>query len=290
VEFAAEGALAARLRRLAELTFAELRERTAAWGLEVLPGHGRSSLAGADRSQNTIVSNGLALAFLQLAADEAGAAAGPTAPLPAEVAGSAVLDPVAAGVAAVRGARAWLAVHRAATHETDARYDGGLLSAQVLAGGRWVSVVGERPNTYEGPSAPSAGPLLVRGTSALRPEGRLQAARGTVTLDGAWRGPGGPVAATWRFTARPDGVALRSPCPRGYRLRLVEWVPGDASVSRDAHGLTLPDRTLRFSTPIQARELVGQRASAGFERLVGVELETRCHGHAITIAWRATGS
>ena len=67
-------------------------------------------------SADTIVYNGLALTFLQLAIGEADAAAGSTAPLPAEVPGARMLDPNAAGVAAIRSGRVWLAVHRAATH------------------------------------------------------------------------------------------------------------------------------------------------------------------------------
>ena len=115
-EFATEPALAKRLRRLAELTFAELGARATTFGLAVLSGPPRATLAGADRSQDTIACNGLALSFLALAAAEAAAAAGPTAPLPSETPGATVVDPVAAGVAAVRGDRTWLAVHRTATH------------------------------------------------------------------------------------------------------------------------------------------------------------------------------
>ena len=81
-EFARETALAARLRRLAELTFAELLTRVGPAGLAVGRGAARSTLVGLDRSQDTIVCNGLALTFLHLASAEAGAADGPDRPAP----------------------------------------------------------------------------------------------------------------------------------------------------------------------------------------------------------------
>jgi hypothetical protein len=283
-EFAAEPALADRLRRLAQLAFAELGAREADHGLAVVPGLPRVTLAGADKSQNAIVCNGLTLAFLHLAAGVA--APGRVAPIPAELAGSVVVDPTAAGVAAVRGSKAWFAVHREATHPRDARYDVGLLSAQVLVDGAWRSVVGQRPNTDGASRLPTAGPVLVRGGRALLPAGRVSARPGSIVLSGAWRGGGEPVGATWRYSATSDGVVLRTPCQSGARLRMLEWTP--AEPRRGRFGVALPGRSVRFSSPVRAWRIAGAFASAAHERLTGVALETRCDGRPVTIAWRAS--
>lgn len=279
--FADDAALAARLRRLAHLAVAELGAREGKLGFAVVGGPPRASLAGADKSQNTVVCNGLTLAFLHLAVSEA--APGPMEPLPSEVPGSTAVDPTAAGVAAVRGAHTWFAVHRAATHPRDARYDVGLLMAQMLVGDTWRQVVGQRPNTDKGTRLPTSGPVLLRGGRALLPAGRLTARAGSIVLSGAWSGGGDRVSATWRYTATRRGVTLRTPCPAGARLRMIEWAP---EARPHARGLVLPGRVLDFSAPVRARRLAGRFASASHERLIGMRLETRCRGRAVTIAWR----
>ena len=196
-EFAAELDLAPRLRRLAQLSFAELQAREGSAGFAVLPGPPRATLAGADKSQNTIVCNGLTLAFLHLAAREA--VPGPTTPLPAELPGSAVVDPTAAGVAAVRGPNTWFAVHRAATHRRDARYDVGLLAAHVLVDGTWRSVVGQRPE-YRQRDAPAD-----RGTSADAP--RTDADAVGPVVGARWHDRAVRCLARWR-SSRTRDVAL----------------------------------------------------------------------------------
>ena len=175
-EFGADDpALAARLRRLADLAFAELGARLGPTGLALGPGP-RRTLAGLDHSADTIVYNGLALTFLQLAIDEADTAAGPTAPLPAEVPGTRMLDPNAAGVAAIRSGRVWFAVHRAATHPRDARYDAGLVSAMIRDREGWRPLLVQRPNTHGASQPPSSGPVLMMGGRTLVPSGVLAAA------------------------------------------------------------------------------------------------------------------
>jgi hypothetical protein len=275
-EFAADDpALAARLRRLADLAFAELRARLGPAGLALGPGP-RRTLAGLDHSADTIVYNGLALTFLQLAIGEADAAAGLTAPLPAEVPGARVLDPNAAGVAAIRSGRVWFAVHRAVTHPRDARYDAGLVAAMMRERGGWRPLLIQRPNTHGAPKFPSSGPLLVVGGRTLVPSGVLDASGRAITLTGAWRGGGLTVRARWRFDATRDGVRLRTPCPRGARLGLVEWVPGDRP-----HAVGV-----RFDAVARMRAMRGAWASAAFERLRAVRIESRCTGRPVTITWR----
>ena len=275
-EFGADDpALAARLRRLAELAFAELRSRLGPAGLALGPGP-RRTLAGLDHSADTIVYNGLALTFLQLAIGEADAAAGSTAPLPAEVPGARMLDPNAAGVAAIRSGRVWFAVHRAATHPRDARYDAGLVAAMIRDRGRWRPLLVQRPNTHGAPKSPSSGPLLVIGARTLVPSGVLDVSAGAITLTGAWRGGGLTVRARWRFDATPDGVRLRTPCPRGARLVLVEWVPADRPQAV----------AVRFDVAARMRSVRGAWASAAFERLRALRLESRCTGRPVTVKWR----
>ena len=80
-EFASEPALASRLRRLAELSFAELLARQGPTGFAVVPGPPRATLAGADKSQNTVVCNGLTLVFLHLAARRGGRRTDRSAPV-----------------------------------------------------------------------------------------------------------------------------------------------------------------------------------------------------------------
>ncbi len=276
-EFADEPALAGRLRRLAELTTAELRTRSGTAGLAALPGV-RETLAGADDSQNTIVSNGLTLAFLHLAAAEE--RPGPSLPLPAETPGSTALDPTAAGVATVRAPKVWFAVHRAATNPGDARYDAGLLEADVLVDDGWVPVVGQRPNTEASGQAPAAGPVLVRRGRTFAPKGALRVAPGRIVLDGTW----GSVPMRLTYAATQSGVRLTTRCPRGARLRLLEWSPADVE-EPTPRGLELPDRTVRFSRPVRASRLPQHHASATFEHVAGTVLDTRCDGHPLAINW-----
>jgi hypothetical protein len=309
--FAGDKRLAPRLRRLAELTLHVLQTRLGETGLAVLPGPPRATLAGGDHTQDTIACNGLALAFVALAATETAAAAGPTLPLPAANAaaagptapppaaaagptvplpaetGAAVIDPTAAGVAAMRRGDTWFAVHRAATHPRDARYDAGLLAARVHLGGRWVSVVGERPNTDAAARMPHAGPLLVRGGRVSVPAGRLRVTRQEIALHGAWGGGRAVVPAVWHYRAVGRGVALTSPCPRGAAFRLVEWAGADERVDALPDGIALPGRTLRFSRPVTVTAPPQPRASAAFERVRGLRIDARCDGRRLRVAWRA---
>lgn len=281
-----EPALAARLRRLADVALAELERRRGEVGLALGPGP-RRTLAGMDKSTDTIAANGLALIWLQLAAAEAEAAAGPSAPIPAHIPGAVALDPIAAGVATVRAGRIWLAVHQAATHPRDARYDVGLLAALVRDGAHWRPVVGQRPNTHAARRAPSSGPLLVTAGRILAPSGRLVVRRGAVTLRGAWRAGRRRLPARWRYEATSRGVRLRTPCPMHGRLRLIEWIPAVSPATLSNRGVRLPDRTITVSAPVRAARLAGLQASAAYERLAGVQLEIRCSGRPVTVSWHA---
>ena len=255
--------LAARLRALAGPVLAELERRRGAVGL--LPGPSlRASLAGFDDSADSISCNGLALLWLQLALDDAGPAS-PAAATPSQMSAH---DP-STGLATLRSGGTWLAVHATARHPRDARYDAGLLSALVADGDGWRPVVGERPNTAAEAAAPAAGPFV----GARGPAGRLRVGPRTIALG------------EWRFAAVAHGVRLTLPCPRGARVRLIEWIAGDVTVGE--RDVTLPTRALRFSRPVHATWLAGTRSSATHERLRGLRLRARCGDGPMTITWSA---
>jgi hypothetical protein len=93
------------------------------------------------------------------------------------------------------------------------------------------------------------------------------------------------VLASLRFMAVARGVVLRTRCPRGYRVRLVEWIPAGEHLLAHLKGVSLTDRTLAFSHAVQARQLIGQHASSTHEQVVGIEIETPCRGRSISISW-----
>jgi hypothetical protein len=192
----------------------------------------------------------------------------------------------AAGVASLRSRTVWFAVHRAATHPRDARYDVGLLAGHVERGRRWLPVLGERPNTDDESRAPSSGPLLQSHGRTLQPSGNLAVTRDTIVLRGAWRSGGSRVPATWRYGALRDGVELLTPCPARARLRLIEWIPDGTRVRLGARSLLQPERVVTVSSPVRMTWLPDMRASAGHERLRGVRLDLRCTGRPVRIAWR----
>jgi hypothetical protein len=277
--------LAARLRTLGDLAFAELRRRRLEFGFTLGPAP-RRTLAGMDDSAGSVSCIGLALLWLQLAVERIDAAAGPVAPLPAQTRRATALDPHAR-LATLRAGNTWLAVHGAATHPRDARYDVGLLAAMVAGGGSWRPVVGQRPNTDTEARMPSSGPALLIAQRELAPSGRLRLGRREIVMRGAWRAGRRAVSATWRFRALADGVQLRTPCPASTRLRVIEWIPADTPVSLRANGITLANRSLIASARLRPAWLPGLRASAAHERLRGLRLTARCTGRPLIIRWRA---
>jgi hypothetical protein len=82
------------------------------------------------------------------------------------------------------------------------------------------------------------------------------------------------VRARWRFDATRDRVRLRTPCPRGARLALVDWAPENGP------------RAARFEAGARVRSVRGAWASAAFERLRAVRIERRCAGRPLTVTWR----
>ena len=186
-----------------------------------------------------------------------------------------MLDPNAAGVAAIRSGRVWFAVHRAATHPRDARYDAGLVAAMIRDRGRWRPLLVQRPNTHGAPKSPSSGPLLVIGARTLVPSGVLDVSAGAITLTGAWHGGGLTVRARWRFDATPDGFD----CAR--RARAVRDSYSSSGPGGPAAGVAT-----RFDVAARKRSVRGAWASAAFERLRALRLESRCTGRPVTVTWR----
>lgn len=292
--FRADAARAARYRAVAAAMLAVLEGRAPApgqVGFRLVPdAERRTGYAGIDHYANAVTYNGLALFFLDLAADAARAAPAARGALPSQRSRLAFADPRASGVAAVRHDGVWFAVHDAQTHPTDLRYDFGLLRLKVLGGdGRWTDLLERRPLTEgAGVVEDSAGPvLLTRGGPAL-PEGRLSVDRsGTVRIRGGWRRAGRLVRrATFTFAPRAAGVSLHvTGVHAGDRLRMLAFTAGAATTGR--RQLSAGALKLRVSEDLsRVRTLPGGFASATAEQLAGYELIARVRrARTFTVSW-----
>ena len=252
-------ALAARLRTLAELEFAELQRRRAPVGLAPSPAV-RTTLAGMDDSADTISCNGLALVWLHLASSELPGAAGPTAPLPAGPAH----DPEA-NVATLRAGDTWLAVHGAVTHPRDARYDAG----SAWPRSAWATARRAAAEYHEEPALPVAGPLL-DGVHAA--SGRIRVNRREISVGRS------------RFRARPGAV------DSGRHARTAhDWTSrsGSRKRRRSSPQSASSSQRARSSSPPVPRLAAGERASAAHEHVRSLRLSTRCTGRPLTITWSA---
>ena len=205
--FAADPERSRRYRAVAAAMIAVLEARApsgAQVGFTLVPGaEGRTSYAGIDHYANAVTYNGLALFFLNLAADAARRAPAAGGPLPAQRGRMTFADPRASGIAVVRRGDVWFAVHDAQTHPTDLRYDFGLLRLKVRVRGRWADVLERRPLT-EGPLAgrDSAGPALLTPSGPALPEGRV-AVRATASC--AFAAAGGWAAGSCAARRSPTG-------------------------------------------------------------------------------------
>lgn len=189
-------------------------------------------LRGVDRYVNRIDYEGLVLFGLHATADALEETASLPAPLPPAggEAGMAFVDPRATGLAVTQAGGVWMAVHRAAGHPTDARYDAGLLAVQVRRHGVWRPALDPRPKTNPPERLPASGPLLRTPGGPARFTGRrIEVVRpGEVLVEGAWRLRGRTVrSGTLRFRATRTGVRLALDAHQGERFDVREVVaPG----------------------------------------------------------------
>jgi hypothetical protein len=290
--FAADAPRAARYRAVAAAMLAILEGRAPAAGqvgFLLVPGaETRTTYAGIDHYANAVTYNGLALFFLNLAADAARGAPAAGGALPSQRGGMAFVDPGASGVAAVRHGDLWFAVHDGMTHPTDLRYDFGLLRLKVREDGRWTDVLERRPLT-EGAGVPkdSGGPVLLTGAGPALPEGRISVdRRGVVRVRGGWRvGRRLVRRGTFTFTPKSRGVALRVTGLRARdRVRLLAFAGPTATVG--TRQLSAGALRLRTSRDIEVRRGNGF-ASATAERLTRYELIARMGGaRTFTVSWQ----
>ena len=134
-----------------------------------------------------------------------------------------------------------------------------------------------RPNTDAVGPVPSAGPLLLRGGRTLTPAGRLSSEPTAIALHAAW--------GTLRYRPVAGGVELLAPCPRGARLRLIEWIAGNARLGPRSIGAA--GRRVTFSARARVARLAGVRSSSAHEKLRGVRIEIPCAGTPVRITWHA---
>jgi hypothetical protein len=233
-------------------------------GLAMVPREGADE-RGVDA--NAVVSNGLTLFLLNLAADAAANSPDLTpAQLTADRPAGAFLDPAQSRFAAVRRGDVWFAVH-ARPRPPDLRNDFGLMALKVRgADGRWRDVLRPRPFTTGG--ALSAGPVIETGGQRLLPYGDSVrvTSPGIVVVRGAYRVPGartGGRPARFRFAAGADGVRMTFPVERGDTVRLTSFVP---------EGERKQERSAEFETSIEPD---GTLVRGGFASCCDTELSAR---------------
>jgi hypothetical protein len=275
-------ALAARLRRLAGVEFQALQTRLGPEGLRPKPNDDLSP-AGLDGYASDVGNSSLALLWLELAREVAPAAVGAVAPLPAEVNGGSASDPRGDGLVTLRQGRIWMGVHRV-SDDGDPRLGWGLLRAlRELPGGRWVSLLPERP-LASGGADPATGPLLVRGTAQSRPQtlgGGVNA--GQIVLNGVWQGYAGSAPGRWAWAPSASGVRFTTTCPRGASLRFVEWFPGTGPLQRQGSRLKQGAFRVSFSTPVTVAALPGRWSSAREPHLEAYRVTARCTAASLSV-------
>jgi hypothetical protein len=285
----ADPALAARLRRLADVELAALRGRLGDDGLHQTP-LGRAGRAGIDHYASSVGNAAHALVWLELAREVAPDVRGAQRALPAETDGARASDPRSTGLMTLRSGAVWIGVHRRRSHRSDERYDFGLLRALVRReDGSWSSLLPERPIVRPGRASAPSGPLLQRG-------GRLSAPVATaggvsarsVRLSGAWRGAAGTARGAWSWTPTTSGVTMRSSCPRDGALRLTVWLPTQGALVRTARGLARGGYSVALSQAFTVQAQPGRYASAREPRLTAYRVVTRCTGAAFELRYAGT--
>jgi hypothetical protein len=165
----ADPALAARLRRLADIELVAVRGRLGDDGLHQTP-LGRAGRAGIDHYASSVGNAAHALVWLELAREVAPSVSGALRPLPSETDGARASDPRSTGLTTLRSGAVWIGVHRRRSHRSDERYDFGLLRALVRReDGSWSSLLPERPIVRPGRVSAPSGPLLQRGGRVSAP-------------------------------------------------------------------------------------------------------------------------
>lgn len=279
--------LAARLRRLAQIDLQALRLRIGAPAFRARPIAGVPGAQGIDTYYGPVGTGSLALVWVELAREVAPFVSGPAAPLPSEQQNAWLSDPRSSAVLALRRARVWLGVS-ARRAGTDARTGWGLLRALRLApDGTWQALLPDRPLLPRYRPEPAAGPLLVGAHGAVAEPRTLHQGVGVggIELSGTWGAGKGAVHARWSWAPAGSGVGLTSTCPRGRRLRFVEWLPVRGLLVRGATWIARGAFAVHFSLPVAVRALSGRYASAREDALAAYRVTVACTGALLHVVW-----
>ncbi len=281
--------LAARLRRLAQVDLAALRARLGPPGFRARPIAGVGGGSGIDTYYGPVGTGSLALVFLELAREVAPLVSGPVAPLPSEQSGAWSADPRGAGVLTLRRGEVWLGVGDRRVGN-DARTGWGLLRAlRRTAAGAWQALLPDRPLLPNYRSEPAAGPLLLSGANALEPRtDSVRVDSGAIAIAGRWGAARHGPAGSWVWAPAGDDVALTSTCPRGRRLRFVEWLPAVGALALGGDRLARGQFSVAFSQPISVRRLPGRYASAREQALSAYSVTVACHAPSLRVTWRGS--
>lgn len=287
----ADPALAARLRRLADVELEALRGRLGDDGLHQTP-LGRAGRAGIDHYASSVGNAAHTLVWLELAREVAPSVRGASRPLPSETDGARASDPRSTGLMTLRSGAVWIGVHRRRSHRSDERYDFGLLRALVRRpDGSWSSLLPARPIVRPGRASAPSGPLLQRGGRVSAPVATSGGVSATsVRLSGAWRGAAGSARGTWSWTPTRGGVTMRSSCPRGAALRLTAWLPSDGPLVRSARGLARGGYAVALSQGFAVQAQPGRYASAREPRLTAYRVVTPCTGKAFEMRFAGSAA
>ena len=246
-------ALAARLRRLADVELAALKGRLGDSGLRQTP-LGRAGRAGIDHYACSVGNAAHALVWLELAREIAPQVRGARRALPAQTDGARASDPRSTGLTTLRSGPVWIAVHRRRSHRLDERYDFGLLRALVRGeDGSWIVAAAGAPDRAarprelaERPAARARRPRVRSGRRQGRRDRRLDPPRRRLARRGRlgarpvdvdaiarWRRdalelPARRLAAADRVAAdgRPAAAQRARPRPRRLRRGAVAAVQG----------------------------------------------------------------
>jgi hypothetical protein len=281
--------LAARLRRLAQIDLTALRARLGPPGFRARPIPGVGGAAGIDTYYGPVGTGSLALVFLELAREAAPFVSGPVAPLPSERTGGWSADPHGAGVLTLRRGDVWLGVSDRRV-DSDARTGWGLLRAlRRTASGAWQALLPARPLLPGYRPEPPAGPLLVSGRDVSEPQtGSVRVDADAIAIAGRWGTAKHAPAGNWTWTPAGTGVALTSTCPRGRRLRFVEWLPAVGSLALGGDWLARGAFSVAFSQPISVRRLPGRYASAREPALTAYAVTVACRAPSLRAIWRGS--
>lgn len=289
--------LAGQLRRLAQVDLAALRARLGPPGFRARPIAGVPGGAGIDTYYGPVGTASLALVWLELAREIAPRVAGPATPLPAERQGAWSADPHGTGVIALRRGPIWLGVS-ARRADGDARTGWGLLRAlRRTPSGEWQALLPDRPLLPNYRPEPPGGPLLFgaraeqhirahAAAAALEPR-TLSTSAGphTIAMSGVWGKGRKAVRAHWDWSASATGVALTSTCPRGDRLRFLEWLPTSGKLALGGNWLARGQFSVGFSLPISVALAPGHYASARESSLRAYSVTVACTTRLLRVVW-----